>query len=184
MFEKLIKKIGKTLKEASIPYMIIGGQAILLYGEPRLTKDIDITLGVGVEKWREIFELAQKMGLKPILENIEDFVKRTFVLPTRDKITNIRVDFIFSYTPYERQAIERAKKITINGFPVNFASKEDVIIHKIFSGRARDIEDIKSIILKNPKINFGYIKKWLKEFDKATKGGFLKLFKKILKEIK
>jgi len=25
--------------------MVIGGQAVLLYGEPRLTKDIDITLG-------------------------------------------------------------------------------------------------------------------------------------------
>lgn len=26
--------------------MVIGGQAMLLYGEPRLTKEIDITLGV------------------------------------------------------------------------------------------------------------------------------------------
>jgi hypothetical protein len=29
--------------------MIIGGQAVLLYGEPRLTRDIDITLGVSAE---------------------------------------------------------------------------------------------------------------------------------------
>jgi len=29
--------------------MVIGGQAVLLYGEPRLTRDIDITLGIGVE---------------------------------------------------------------------------------------------------------------------------------------
>jgi hypothetical protein len=31
--------------------MIIGGQAVLLYGEPRLTKDIDITLGRGCQNY-------------------------------------------------------------------------------------------------------------------------------------
>lgn len=29
--------------------MIIGGQAVLLYGEPRLTRYIDITLGIDTE---------------------------------------------------------------------------------------------------------------------------------------
>jgi hypothetical protein len=34
--------------------MVIGGQAVLLYGEPRLTKDIDITLGEGIESLEKI----------------------------------------------------------------------------------------------------------------------------------
>ena len=29
MFEKLIEKIGKALANAKIPYMLIGGQAVL-----------------------------------------------------------------------------------------------------------------------------------------------------------
>lgn len=37
------------MDEAGVPYMVIGGQAVLIYGEPRLTKDIDITLGVDVD---------------------------------------------------------------------------------------------------------------------------------------
>jgi hypothetical protein len=47
MFEKILARLGATLDESNLPYMIIGGQAVLLYGEPRLTRDIDITLGVG-----------------------------------------------------------------------------------------------------------------------------------------
>jgi hypothetical protein len=39
--------VARELKEASIPYMVIGGQAVLLYGEPRLTRDI-ITGLIGV----------------------------------------------------------------------------------------------------------------------------------------
>jgi hypothetical protein len=41
MFEEILSKIGAILKKHNIPYMIIGGQAVLLYGEPRLTRDIE-----------------------------------------------------------------------------------------------------------------------------------------------
>jgi len=36
MFEELLVKIATALDEKNIPYMIIGGQAVLLYGEPEI----------------------------------------------------------------------------------------------------------------------------------------------------
>ena len=42
---------------------------------------------------------------------IETFVKQTMVLPTMEEKTGIRVDFIFSFTPYEMEAIKRVKAI-------------------------------------------------------------------------
>jgi hypothetical protein len=50
MLELLLERIGRSLRATGIPYMIIGGQAVLLYDEPRLTKDIDITLGAGLDR--------------------------------------------------------------------------------------------------------------------------------------
>jgi len=38
MFQKLLKKIANELNAHNIPYMVIGGQAVFIYGEPRLTK--------------------------------------------------------------------------------------------------------------------------------------------------
>ncbi len=46
MFAEILSGIGTALDRAGIPYMVIGGQAVLVHGEPRLTRDIDITLGV------------------------------------------------------------------------------------------------------------------------------------------
>ncbi len=58
MFKELITKIGDALNRKSIPYMIIGGQAVLIYGEPRLTRDIDITLGIGqLKNFRDLVSL-------------------------------------------------------------------------------------------------------------------------------
>jgi len=92
------------------------------------------------------------------------------------------VDFIFSFTPYESQAIKRANKIKILGHEVCFASVEDLIIHKIFAGRPRDIEDVRVLMLKNQNIDILYTERWLKEFDAASdEKNFLTTFKSIMK---
>jgi hypothetical protein len=57
--------------------MVIGGQAVLLHGEPRATLDIDITLGVGVEAFGRVLDAAGKIGLDPIPEDPEAFARKT-----------------------------------------------------------------------------------------------------------
>jgi hypothetical protein len=183
VFERLLKKIALQLKKASIPYMVIGGQAVLLYGEPRLTRDIDITMGIGVDGLDRVKKIIPIIGLKSLVEKEKQFVERNMVFPTIDKKSGIRVDFIFSSSPYERQAIERAKDIKLDRSFVRFASLEDVVVHKVIAGRARDFEDVRSILLKNLKYDSVYIEKWLKRFDKSLGGKFLKVFRNIEKKI-
>lgn len=184
MFEEILAKIGASLKNHKMPYMIIGGQAVLLYGEPRLTRDIDITLGINIDRINEILSIIQELSLRPLPEDLESFVRQTMVLPALDETTGIRVDFIFSFTPYEIEAIKRAKRINILQQEVSFASPEDLIIHKIFAGRPRDLEDVRIILLKNPGIDIQYIKNWLKEFDNAMdRKDFQKVFEETLKNV-
>ena len=184
MFQKILRTVARELKQTSIPYMVIGGQAVLIYGEPRLTRDIDVTLGIGVSELARIKKVLPAMGLKILVKNEREFVERTMVLPTKDKESEIRVDFIFSFSPYERQAIGRARDIKVGRTQVKFASLEDVVIHKVISGRPRDLEDIKSILVKNPKYDSDYISGWLKEFDRSLNQNFLETFKKTEEEIR
>jgi len=182
VFERLLKKIAIQLREGAIPYMVMGGQAVLLYGEPRLTRDIDITLGIGVEELSKVQKILRTMGLKILVKNNKEFVAKTMVLPAMDRESGIRIDFTFSYSLYERQAIERAKEIKLGRTSVRFASLEDLVIHKVIAERARDLEDVRSILLKNPKYDSHDIEKWLAEFDKSLGEHFLKVFRSIEKE--
>jgi len=180
MFDKTIARISASLDEADIPYMIIGGQAVLLYGEPRLTRDIDIILGVNIDRLEILLDIARQLSLKPLPEDTTAFVRQTMVLPAMDEETGIRVDFIFSFTPYESQAILRAKKVRILDRYVCFAAVEDLIIHKIFAGRPRDIEDVQMVILKNSPLDIPYIEEWLRAFDAASDANnFLATFRRI-----
>jgi hypothetical protein len=184
MFQKLLEKIATALDGASIPYMIIGGQAVLLYGEPRLTKDIDITLGVGVESLASVKEVVALLGFAIAVKDPEDFVKRTMVLPARDEASGIRIDLVFSFSPYERQAIERARAVPFGDAIVRFASPEDVVIQKIVAGRPRDLEDVRTMLFKNPSCDRTYVERWLGEFDASLDGGFLTTFRTIASEVR
>lgn len=150
--------------------MLIGGQAVLLHGRPRLTEDIDISLGVGPDHLPEIVEVCDSVGLSALVEEAEKFVRQTFVLPTHDDVTEMRVDFIFSTTPYEQQAIKRSVFVELGGSEVPFASAEDLIIHKLFAGRARDLEDARTVVTrKGSELDWSYIERWAREF--ATVAG-------------
>ena len=184
MFQRLLKTIASSLNKSQIPYMVIGGQAVLLYGEPRLTKDIDITLGVGVDHLGEMKAIVDRLGLKYLTNRVDDFVKETMVLPVIEQKSGIRVDFIFSFSPYERQAIERARNIPFGRTPIKFASLEDVVVHKMIAERPRDIEDVQSILLKNPGYDSQYIEKWLSEFDSALGKKYAESFAELQKRLK
>lgn len=182
MFTQLLKRIAIALDGLSIPYMIIGGQAVLLHGEPRMTRDIDITVGITTEKIHLILNAAEGIQLKPLVDP-NDFTLQTMVLPCQDPESHIRVDFIFSFSPYERQAMERVCLVEIEGVKVKFASAEDLVIHKVFAGRPRDMEDVKSVLIKNPEMDFPYIRQWLNELSEATGESFASRFESVLKEI-
>jgi hypothetical protein len=51
-----------VLERRGVSYMLIDGQAVLLHGEPRLTRDIDVTLGIGPDRLPEILQLVQACG--------------------------------------------------------------------------------------------------------------------------
>jgi predicted nucleotidyltransferase len=184
MFEALISRIARELESAGLPYMIIGGQAVLFHGTVRMTKDIDITLGVDTGSLDLVVQAVKSIGVEIIPEDFSAFVERTYVLPAMEKQSGLRVDFIFSFTPYERQAITRATPAFLGGTKVMFAAVEDVIIHKVFAGRPRDLEDVRSLLIKNPTMDRGYVRDWLKEFAKAPdRVNLLQTFEDIISSI-
>ena len=164
-FQRLIARIAVELGERGLGYILIGGQAVLLHGEPRLTQDIDITLAADPGRLDDLLGLCHELELRPIPDEVDSFVRRTFVLPVAEEASGIRIDFIFSTTPYEREAISRADTVDVLGTLVAFASAEDLILHKLFAGRARDIEDVRGVLRrKGSTIEWPYIQRWAAEF--------------------
>lgn len=164
-FVHFIAELGRGMAERGISYMLIGGQAVLLHGRPRLTEDIDITLGLGPADYRGVLELCDHLGLTPLPEDVATFVKETYVLPARHEHSGMRVDFIFSTTPYEQQAIDRSERVEVGGVAISFATAEDLVIHKLFAGRPRDFEDAVGVVLRKGRdLDWSYLEHWVDQF--------------------
>lgn len=160
-FEALLARVTRQLEGAGFDFMVIGGQAVLLHGRVRLTEDIDLTLGAGPEELPRLLDVCAALELEPLPDDVEGFVRETFVLPALAPDSRIRLDFIFSTTPYERQAIERAARVEIGGAGVPFASAEDLILHKLFAGRPRDLEDAAGVVRrKGDALDWDYLEEW------------------------
>ena len=161
----ILAQLARELTARRLPFMLIGGQAVLLHGRPRLTEDIDVALGVDPSRLADVRAVCDVLRLDPLPEDLEPFVRRTFVLPARHRDTALRVDFVFSSTPYEQQAIERAIRVTVAGVSVPFATAEDLIIHKLFAGRALDWEDALGVARRKAReLDWIYIERWAHEF--------------------
>lgn len=164
-FEGLLARLTTVLDGRGVPFTLIGGQAVLLHGDPRLTQDIDVTLGLPPGRWRDIVDACADVGLEPLPDDVRGFVETTFVLPALDEATGIRVDLIFSSTPYETHAIQRAIRVEIGGQRVPFVTAEDLIIHKLFAGRPRDLDDAASVVRrKGPELDWDYMRVWAEAF--------------------
>ena len=164
-FERLLAGITRQLRRHDIAFMHIGGQAVLLHGAPRLTQDIDVSLAIGPDDVATIMAVCDALELEPLVEDLASFARETFVCPLRDRATGIRVDLIFSTTPYEHAAIARAVEVDIGGESVPFASAEDLILLKLFAGRARDLEDARSVVdRQGVRLDWHYLEHWAAAF--------------------
>jgi hypothetical protein len=183
-FETLLAKVSTALERNGIPYMVIDGQAVLVHGEPRFTGDIDITLGVDTDEQGKVRRITRELSLEPVEGMTEDFVKRNALLTVEDPTVKIAVDFIFSFLPYEQQAIQRSMAVAIGSANVRFATAEDTIIHKLFAGRPLDREDVKSIISMNTALDKQYLKQWLNEFSGVVGKDLVKEYEAIEAELR
>jgi hypothetical protein len=141
-FERPIKALAEATRQSGVEFMLVGGQAVLLHGVPRLTQHIDLTLSLTPDEVGRVLDLCVAVGLDPLPADPRRFAREPFVLPAVDGTTGVRVDFILSTIPYEREALRRSVGVRLAEVDVPFAAVEDLILSKLLAGRPRDIEDV------------------------------------------
>ncbi|MBN2346972.1 MAG: nucleotidyltransferase [Candidatus Aminicenantes bacterium] len=160
--ESALIAICRFLQRQKIPYMVIGGMANAVWGEPRATLDIDITIWIEDAKISKLTRsLAPVFKLLP--ENPSEFISKTRVLPIATQAST-RIDLLLGMLPFEETAISRAIEINIQGIPVRFCTAEDLILHKIISDRDKDLHDAEKIVARQKnKLDMDYLEPRIEE---------------------
>ncbi len=159
-----LKDIALFFEKWEIPYMVVGGIANSIHGEPRFTYDIDIKIKfISKENVNNLIENLRKYFIIKT-ENPEEFIDSTMVLPIESN--NIKIDLIFATLPYEIAAIDNSGVSEFEGIKINVCTAEDLIIQKCISVRQKDWMDIEGIINKNRKtLKWEYVLNTAKELS-------------------
>lgn len=146
------------------PYAIIGGFAVQWWGEPRLTKDIDLTAETPLDD-PEQFILQIIDTFAPRIDDAVAFARRTRVILVRAS-NGCPVDISMGLPGYEEEVMQRAVDVELeSGKKVRLCSPEDLIIHKAIAGRPQDVRDIEAIIYRQRQhLDVATIRRWLNAF--------------------
>jgi hypothetical protein len=176
--ELALPEITSILDELRVPHMLIGGLAVSLWGEPRSTLDIDLSLWVEPEEFDSTIA-ALSLRLHALPPDPMAFARDTRVLPVESS-QGVRADLVFAALPPEREAIRRARPMQVGGKVVNVASVEDLILMKLVSEREKDTEDARRLLARfMGRIDTAYLEPRLSELAEAlARPGILEMFRR------
>lgn len=134
-------------------FCVVGGFAVLRWGEPRVTRDIDLTLitGFGQEQ-RFVDALLGRFAARA--DGAREFALRHRVLLLASS-NGTPLDIALGAMPFEERAVGRASEYAIEaGAAILTCGAEDLIVFKAFAGRERDWLDIAGVVARQgPKLD-------------------------------
>jgi hypothetical protein len=161
-----LQRVDAFLRELGIPYVVIGGIANAVRGEPRATHDADLKVlvqGMTIAEFRALAETRFKPYRRPWLGRAES----TLIISI-EVASDMIVDMLVAVLPYEELAIRRAEMIEVEDLSLPVCTAEDLIIHKAIADRPKDWLDIEKILLRQGgKLDVEYVHSWLIQFADA-----------------
>jgi predicted nucleotidyltransferase len=162
--EEALASLARLLDQHQLDYMVIGGLANAVWGEPRATLDIDVTIAAETSDTLRVVT-ALENEFRVLASDPASFVIETRVLPLESR-SGVRVDLIFGLLPFEREAVARARTVQVAGGEIRFCTPEDLILLKIISRRERDLADVQGILQRRfRELDLDYLEPRIEELS-------------------
>ncbi len=162
-----ILALQKLLNDHGIPSVVIGGVAVGAWGEPRVTRDVDLKVLLSRQDAEQLLQIIAA-AYQPLVPDPKELLRKQALLFIRDA-AGTRLDLLLADTPYDAIAIERGRDIEVQpGITIHVCSPDDLIIYKLVSTRLRDHEDARSVIRRQgDSLDDEYVVDWLRKFEQA-----------------
>ncbi|MGH2536776.1 MAG: hypothetical protein ACRDHL_05230 [Candidatus Promineifilaceae bacterium] len=163
-FEEAAWEAHQFFGDLGVSYAIIDGMAVQQWGEPRLTRDIDITVAAPLDELDAL--LRRVLNHFPArLDDALAFARRNRVILVTAS-NGLPLDIALGLPGYEDEVMQRAVAVEVEpGKALRICSAEDLIICKAVAGRPQDLRDIEGIVHRQgQKLKADLIRHWLAHF--------------------
>ncbi len=164
----LALQIQDACRKSGWPFCIIGGLAVQHWGEPRFTKDVDLTILTGFGDEEPVVDGCLVL-YEPRIENARAFALQNRVLLLKSA-EGFGIDIALGALEFEQSAVDRAADIEVmDGKTLRLCTAEDLIVMKAFADRPLDWNDVQGIIIRQGvgNLDWKYIFRYLVPLGEA-----------------
>ena len=164
---ELLQKIVDVFEDLHIPYLVTGSVASMVYGEPRLTNDIDVVAEIGEQHVKGMIDSFSEEEFYISEDMIRDAIRRAGQFNIIHPASGLKVDVIIKRnSPFDDSRFKRTKRLFPGeSYQANFAAPEDVIIKKMeyykLGESEKHLRDITGILkISGESVDRQYISEW------------------------
>jgi hypothetical protein len=127
-----------------VEFLLVGGQAVIAHGYPRLTKDMDLWIRPTRENGERVLAALTEFGTPLPGFDLGRFLDpETLIVLGRDPF---RVDLLTQIPGVDfDRAWGRRTTVTLDGVQVPLISRDDLIANKKAVGRFQDLADVEAL---------------------------------------
>lgn len=146
--EEILKTVVGYLDSNDIEYVLIGGIAVIVHGNPRTTVDLDMIVKLDEEDMEDLAGYLQKEGFFTDADDMRTAFKERTHFSAEEKDSLLRLDIKGIYEEKDRVTLKNRKEVEYDDITMYVASPEDTIANKLYYGSEQDIEDAEGIYVR------------------------------------
>lgn len=133
-----------------------------------MTMDVDVTIALPPERVCPLVKVLIAKGFMSRVDDLDAFFARSRVVPLVHRKTKMPLDLVVARDALELAFIDRARIVDVGGLKVPVITPEDLVVTKLFAGRPRDFEDVRSVLgALAGTIDLRYVRSLLGQIDEA-----------------
>ncbi|MFY9345330.1 MAG: DUF6036 family nucleotidyltransferase [Planctomycetota bacterium] len=159
-------RLIRLLERDQTPYALMGGIVVPIWGVPRATYDVDVTLLGDAAVVDRFLAAAVADGFvvdPPFTKGFRDRVSGMDKLRIEwwtPESRRVEVDVFLVTTEYQRAAFARRVQARIDHTTAWVIGPADLILHKLVAGRPKDLADIQNVLAVQGSVDAEYVRKW------------------------
>ncbi len=174
-----LSALASVLDGAGIEWYVFGAQAVAIWGAPRATQDVDVTVAVPKQDLPALVERLAESGLTHRFpESADELLASAAVLPLSHP-SGMEVDLVVAGAGLERLALDHAERVEVEGVRVPVAHPTHLVVMKVLAGRGKDIDDVRAL-LASERVDEAEVRDLLGQLEEALgQSDLLDAFEKV-----
>ena len=142
-----LARVSAALERDGARFAFIGGIAVVAWGSPRTTVDIDVLVAqTGLDPERAVRALASEQFELRGSIHADQMLAGFSVLRIYAGASPVPVDVLVSTNPIVEDIMTRRRSRTLMDLEIPVPSAEDLIVIKLQAGRRQDVADADAVL--------------------------------------